>query len=293
MTTSTARTRLSPWLFLAPFLATFALVFVAPTVFAIVISLFRTRLIGGTTFVGFDNYLSAIGDPKLWHGLGTVLLMLGVQVPIMLVISILLSIAIDSGRLHGLRFFRIAIFMPYAVPAVVATLIWAFMYSTRYGLVGSINRTFGANLPDPLSVDFILGSIGNIVTWEYVGFNMLIFYSALRLVPITLYEAAAIDGASEWRVVRAIKLPALRGSLLVTIVFSVIGSFQLFNEPIILHALAPNSISTYFTPNIYAYSLSFAGQQLNYSAAIAIVVGLITILIAYLVRARGARGADR
>jgi multiple sugar transport system permease protein len=120
---------------------------------------------------------------------------------------------------------------------------------------------------------------------------MLIFYSALRTVPEELYEAAAIDGAGAWRTIRAVKLPALRGAVVIATIFSIIGSFQLFNEPNILRTLAPNVITTYYTPNMYAYNLSFAGQQFNYSATVAIVMGVITAVIAYVVQLRGSREA--
>lgn len=277
------------WGFIGPFVLVFALVFLAPIVYSIYLSLFRDQLIGGTTFVGLDNYEQALKDDQFWGSLGRVSLFLAVQVPVMLGIALLIALALDSGRLYGKTFFRIAIFLPYAVPAVVATLMWGFMYGTRFGLVGDINEAFGVRLPDPLSTDLVLASIGNIVTWEFVGYNMLIFYSALRIVPRSLYEAAEIDGAGQFRVIAAIKLPAIRGALVIATIFSIIGSFQLFNEPNILRQLARNAITTDYTPNFYTYSLSFNGQQHNYSAAVAIIMGLITMVIAYVVQLRGMR----
>ncbi|MER5301774.1 sugar ABC transporter permease [Streptomyces lasiicapitis] len=277
------------WGFVAPFALVFALVFLAPIAYSIYLSLFQDRLIGGTTFVGLDNYQRALDDPEFWEGLGRVALFLAVQVPIMLGIALLVALALDSGRLYGKSLFRISIFLPYAVPAVVATLMWGFMYGTRFGLVGDVNDAFGAELPDPLSPDLVIASIGNIVTWEFVGYNMLIFYSALRVIPHSLYEAAEIDGASQLRVITAIKLPAIRGALVIATIFSIIGSFQLFNEPSILQDLAPNAITTSYTPNLYTYSLSFNGQQQNYSATVAIIMGLITMVIAYVVQLRGMR----
>lgn len=277
------------WGFVAPFALVFALVFLAPIAYSIYLSLFQDRLIGGTTFVGLDNYQRALDDPEFWEGLGRVALFLAVQVPIMLGIALLVALALDSGRLYGKGFFRISIFLPYAVPAVVATLMWGFMYGTRFGLVGDVNDAFGADLPDPLSPGLVLASIGNIVTWEFVGYNMLIFYSALRVIPHSLYEAAEIDGASQLRVITAIKIPAIRGALVIATIFSIIGSFQLFNEPSILQDLAPNAITTSYTPNLYTYSLSFNGQQQNYSATVAIIMGLITMVIAYVVQLRGMR----
>lgn len=277
------------WGFIGPFAVVFAFVFLAPIVYSIYLSVFRTQLIGGTTFVGLDNYQQALQDDQFWASLGRVSLFLAVQVPIMLGIALLIALALDSGRLYGRDFFRIAIFLPYAVPAVVATLMWGFMYGTRFGLVGDINEAFGVTLPDPLSTDLVLASIGNIVTWEFVGYNMLIFYAALRVIPNSLYEAAEIDGAGQIRVITAIKLPAIRGALVIATIFSIIGSFQLFNEPNILRPLARNAITTDYTPNFFTYSLSFNGQQHNYSAAVAIIMGLITMVIAYAVQLRGMR----
>ncbi|MEV6208216.1 sugar ABC transporter permease [Kitasatospora sp. NPDC051914] len=284
-----SRRGLVGWGFIGPFLAVFALVFLAPIGYSIHLSLFQNRLIGGNSFVGFDHYRQAFEDPRFWSGFGRVALFLAVQVPVMLGIALLIALALDSGRLYGKGFFRITVFLPYAVPAVVATLMWGFLYGTRFGLVGDIDRAFGISVPDPLSPDLVLVGIGNIVTWEFVGYNMLIFYSALRVVPRSLYEAAEIDGAGPWRVITAIKLPAIRGALVIATIFSIIGSFQLFNEPSILKSLAPNAISTYYTPNLYTYSLSFSGQQQNYAATVAIVMGVLTMIVAYVFQLRGMR----
>ena len=158
------------------------------------------------------------------------------------------------------------------------------MYGAKYGLVGSFNGFFGTHL-DMLSPSVLLASIGNIVTWEFTGYNMLIFYSSLSTIPHSLYEAASIDGASEWQIIKSIKLPELKGSLAITVIFSIIGSFQLFNEPSIMQNMVPgNAINTYYTPNMYAYNLSFAGNQSNYAAALAITMAVITMAIAYVVQ---------
>lgn len=275
------------WIFVAPFMAVFVVVLVAPVLYSIYLSLFRKQLIGGNSFVGIENYTTALGDAQFWESLSRVALFLLVQVPIMLVLSLAAALIIDSGRLWFGSFFRIAVFLPYAVPAVVATLMWGFIFGTRFGLVGNVNDFFGIEIPAPLSSNWILAAIGNIVTWEFVGYNMLIFYAALKVIPSDLYEAASLDGAGQFRIVQHVKLPAIRGAIVIATMFSVIGSFQLFNEPNILKALAPNSISTYFTPNMYAFNLSFAGQQFNYAAAIAIIMGVITMVVAYAVQLAG------
>jgi multiple sugar transport system permease protein len=280
------------WGFVGPFMIVFAAMIIAPVVYALYLSLYRDQLLGGNAFVGLSNYLAVLQDPKFWESLGRVSLFFVVQVPIMLALALVAALALDSARLHGAAFFRIAIFLPYAVPGVVAALIWGFIYGDRFGLTGSINNLLGADILQPFSADWILPAIGNINTWEFVGYNMLIFYSALKVVPTELYEAAELDGAGQLRLITSIKIPALRGAIVIATVFSVIGSFQLFNEPNLLKVLAPNVISTYFTPNMYAYNLSFAGQQFNYAATVAIVMGVITGVIAYVVQSRGSRKED-
>ncbi len=262
----------------------FAFTLVVPLLYAAYLSLFQDRLIGGNSFVGLANYRQAVADPEFWSSVERVSLFLAIQVPIMLLLGLGAALALDSARLRWAPLYRLAIFLPYAVPAVVAALMWGFMYGNQFGLVANIDNYFHVTLPDPFSSGLVLASIGNVVTWEFVGYNMLIFYSALRVIPNELYEAAELDGASSWQVIRAIKLPALRPAILIASIFSVIGSFQLFNEPNILKPLAPNTISSYFTPNMYAYNLSFAGQEYNYSATIAIVMGIITVIIAYAVQ---------
>ncbi len=114
----------------------------------------------------------------------------------MLVLALGAALAIDSARLHASNFYRIVIFLPYAVPAVVAVLMWGYIYGDQFGLAGNINQLLGSEVLQPFIPQWMLLSIGNIVTWQFVGYNMLIFYSSLKTIPGELYEAASIDGAA-------------------------------------------------------------------------------------------------
>lgn len=184
----------SGWMFMAPFIVVFALVLLAPILYAVYLSLFETRMIGGSQFVGFDNFLRAFKDAQFWDGVLRILKFFAMQVPIMLGLALAAALAIDSSRLKGKNFFRIGIFVPYAVPAVVATLMWGFMFGDRFGLIGNLNEFFNINIPSLLSANLILLAIANIQIWTFTGYNMLIFYSSLRTIPEELYEAAELDG---------------------------------------------------------------------------------------------------
>lgn len=277
------------WCFIGPFLLVFLLTLVAPVLYAIYLSLYQTKLIGGTSFVGLANYVAAFHDPQFHTALWHVVLLFLVQVPIMLAVSTAAALALDSARLHFSRLFRISLFVPYAVPSVVAALMWGFIYGVNFGLVHDLNSLLGTDLPDPLTSSYILAALGNIITWEFIGFNMIILYSALTTVPRHRYDAAQIDGAGTFQIIRAIKLPAMRHAFVVTLIFALIGSFQLFSEPNVLKSLAPNSITSGFTPNMYVYNLSFSGQEFNYASAIAIAMGIITMIAAFVVQVLGMR----
>jgi multiple sugar transport system permease protein len=283
------RRALTGFLFFAPFLLVFLAVIVAPLVFALFLSLFRRRLIGGTSFVGLDNYVRAATDPQFLAGLGRVALFLVIQVPVMLLLALFVALAIDSRRVWWPKLFRLGVFVPYAVPSVVGALMWGFLYGGQFGLTGQVADALGADPPDLLGPQWMLPSLANIVTWQFVGYNMLILYAALRAIPQDLYDAAEVDGAGEFRKVWSVKLPALRPALLLATIFSVIGSFQLFTEPKVMSDLAPAVITTSYTPNLYAYELAFNGQLVDYSAAISVVLGLVTIVVAYVVQLTTAR----
>ncbi|MCD0446909.1 sugar ABC transporter permease [Glycomyces sp. A-F 0318] len=277
----TRRRALAGYLFVAPFMIVFAAMFAVPLIYAAYFSLFREQLVGGNVFVGLDNYARAFTDPAVWEGLGRVGAFFLLQVPAMLVVALALALALDTGLTRLSRFARLGVFVPYAVPGVIATLMWGFMYGPQFGPFAQLAEKIGVGVPDFLGADLMLGSLANIVFWEFTGYNMVILYAALRAVPGELYEAAAVDGAGQWRTAWSIKIPALRSALVVCMVFSIIGSFQLFNEPNLMQPLAPTVIDSSYTPNLYAYHLAFTGQEYNYAAAVSFVLGLIILVGSY------------
>jgi multiple sugar transport system permease protein len=279
--------------FAAPFLACFALLFVLPLGYAFYLSLFKNQLVGGTVFAGLSNYARAVTDGQFLAGVERVALFFVMQVPLMLALALLAALAIDSGLLRLARLFRLGIFIPYAVPAVVATLMWGYLYGPDFGPAAQLAAKLHIGAPDFLGSTLMLPSIGNVVTWEYIGYNMLVLYAALQTVPRELYEAAAVDGAGAWRTAWSIKVPALRPALLLCLMFSVIGSFQLFTEPNLLQVVSPTVIGANYTPNLYAYSLAFTSQEPDYAAAVSFLLGLVMVIISYVVLFAASRRSRR
>jgi len=210
----------------------------------------------------------------------------------MLGLALFIALALDSFRARGSKAIRLLVYMPYAVPAVVATLMWGYLYGPDFGPLAQMARALGFGTPEFLSAENVLGSMMNIVTWEFVGYNMIIMYAALRSIPGELYEAAEIDGAGQFRLAWSIKIPAIRPAILLTVIFSVIGSFQLFTEPSLLSIIAPNVVINSYTPNFYAYNLAFVNQELNYAASIAFLLGIVIAVLSYIVQL-GAQRRER
>ena len=289
------RVSIVPYLFVAPFLLLFAAFLVAPLVYALYTSVFRDTLVGGRQFVGFANYLRVAVDSNFWGGVSNLLFFGATQVPIMLGLALTLGIVLDRGALHARGLFRLGFFIPYAVPSVVAALVWGYIYGPAFGPFSQLAKGLGLPPPDFLSDRTMLFSLANIVTWEFTGYNMIIYYAALKAIPPDLREAAVMDGAGAWQYALFVQLPMLWPAILLTIIFSINGTLQLFNEPYLMRSIAPAVINTHYTPNIYAYYLSAANQQYNYAAAVSFVLGLIIAVIAgaFTLATRRGEGASR
>ena len=284
---------ITAYLLITPFILVFIGMVIAPLVYAGFLSLFQTRLVGGEQFVGIANFGKALTDPLFLGGVGRVTVFLLIQVPIMLGLALAFALAIDSGRMRGSRFSRLAIFVPFAVPGVVATMMWGYLYGDDFGPIAQTIRNVGLPAPNLLSEEFMLPSMMNIVIWSFVGYNMIIMYAALRAIPSELYEAAEIDGAGAIRIAWSIKIPAIRPAIMLTVIFSIIGSFQLFTEPRLLSTIAPNVIGTAYTPNLYAYPLAFTFQDINYAAAVAFLLGFVIMIVSYVVQLSGRKSESR
>jgi len=276
----------APALFIAPFGVFFSLFFLVPIGYAIYESLFAVHSSGlglgptTTRFSGLANYRDALSSPPFLQGILRVLLFGVVQIPIMLAVAVFLALLIDSVAARFRRFFRLAFFLPYGIPGVIAAILWSFLYLPGLSPIVGVLRSLGFGTVDFLGVHTVLWSIANIVTWEYTGYNMLIVYAALQAVPRELYEAARMDGASEWKVAARVKLPMVAPAIGLTAVFSIIGSLQLFSEPQVLRAVTTNIPSTY-TPNLNAYTQAFTFNNPNEAAAMAVLLAVGTFILSF------------
>lgn len=278
------RRTLTPYAFLTPFLIPFVLFTLVPVGYAFWQSLHKTERTGGTfghtqsVFAGLEQYGDVVREPFFGDSLLRVGLFAVVQIPVMLLFALALALLLDSTVARLKRFFRLVYFVPYGIPGVVAALMWAFLYDPRLSPLVDLMKSAGVQA-DLLGSHFILFSIGNVVTWTYTGYNMLILYSALQALPADIGEAARVDGAGGWTIVSRIKVPLIRPALVLTGVFSIIGTFQLFTEPQVFRSISTSVTSTY-TPNLAAYSLA-SGDNYSEAAALSVLLAVVTFLLSF------------
>ncbi|MCT9818829.1 sugar ABC transporter permease [Microbacterium sp. W1N] len=266
-------------LFTVPFGVLFLLFYLIPIGYAIWQSMLVIERDGTygqpkQVFGGFAQYALVLQNAPFWESVWRVLLFGVVQVPVMLGLALLFALLLDSPLVKGRRFFRLAFFAPYAVPGVIAAIMWGFLFSPNLSPFTDVTRAI-----DFLSPELVLWSIANVVTWVYVGYNMLIIYSALLAIPQEVYEAARIDGAGQWRIAWSIKIPMVAPALVLTTIFSIIGTLQLLAEPQVFRSFSA-AVSSTFTPNMTVYATN-AVPNTSLAAAFSVVLALATFVLSF------------
>lgn len=285
------RPRIAPYLFSAPAIILYVAFTVIPLGYAFGSSFFAQRLTGGgilgtrqTVFVWFENYADVLTNASLVAGLGRLALYGIIAVPLTLGLALLFALLLDANGTRLKRFGRTAIFIPYAVPGVVAALMWGFMYLPATSPFSYVTRAIGLGTIPFLERGGLYGSIANITIWGGIGFNMLVIYTALRSIPNEMIEAARIDGASEIQVALRIKVPLVGPALILTSVFALLGALQLYGEPAMLMPLT-NSISTTWAPLMTIYRDAFVLDNLSSAAAASMVLAIGTAAVSLTVLA--------
>jgi len=262
-------------IFIAPHMLMLGLFMLVPTVFAIYTSLYTSKLVGGTTFSGLANYAIVLQSGAFWDGVGRVLLFAVIQVPVTIAIAFFFAAIFDAGIVRGSRFFRTVFFVPFAVPGVVASVMWSFLLLPGFGPYAEIGQALGLGKINFFSSQLILPTIILIVIWEFTGYNMTILFTSLKSIPREVTEAAIVEGASLWRIILTIKLPMVMPSVVMLVFLNTVGALQLFTEPSILAAFQPQAISFGFTPSLFVYNTAVGSGEYNLGAAAAVVLALI------------------
>jgi multiple sugar transport system permease protein len=282
----TAPRQAAPYAFVAPALIVFIAVIAIPIGYTVYLSLEKTHVTGlglgpgarTQIFAGLSNYASGLSDPEFIAALERVLVYSVILVPVMLGLALLFALLLDTPRVRFQRFARLSIFLPYAVPIVIGSLLWGFLYLPTVSPFPTILSHLGLSMPNLFAGHIIFFSVANIGVWGGTGFNMIVMYTALRSVPRELYEAARLDGASEVQIALRVKVPMIAPALWLTGVFSVIATLQVFNEPNTLSPLT-NTISPVWMPLMMIYNLAFNENNIYEAAALSIILAVAMYIL--------------
>lgn len=275
--TPAARDRLAGYAFVGPFLLVYAGVLVVPLVMGLFISLHRADLFGRREWIGLGNYAEALNDPVLHQALGNTALLTLLIVPPLTAIALLLALALNRAGAFA-AMMRGVFFSSLVLSVTIVTLIWRFILTPDAGLIAEgLEAAGAAPIPFLSDPDLVIPAIAITTLWWSLGFPVMLILAGLQQVPGDIYEAAALDGAGRWTVLRRITLPAIRRTLLLVVMLQTAAQLQLFGQAQLLTGGGPGGASR--TIVLYIFEVSFGRWELGYATAIAeLLFGMILAL---------------
>ncbi len=270
---------LTALLFILPSLIGFTLFYAVPAVRGVWISFTNWDLVRPAKFVGFENYAKLLQDPDFWNALKVTVYYVLLNIPLQTILAMV--IAVMMSRLTKSMLVRGLIILPWLMPPVVVALIWLWLLDPNIGIINTGLRALGLPMVPFLGVpELAMPTIAMINIWEYVGYTALLIFAGLQSIPGSVYEAAAIDGASESQMFWKVTAPLLRPVLVFVVVTSVIGSFQIFDTIAVTTKGGP--VNATKVMNWYIYEQAFTRFNMGYATALSMVLFLILIFISLL-----------
>lgn len=273
----------SAYLFLAPAMTAIFVFFFLPVLAALVMSFtdFDIYSLGDMSrarFIGFSNYLNLFQNPLFWKALGNTAYFVVVGVPLSIMTSMLVALALNSKLTRFKSLFRFSYFLPVVTTLVAVAVIWRYIYHPRFGLANYLLNLIGIKPVDWLgNPHWAMPALIIMAVWKGFGYNMIIFVAGLQNIPETLYEAARLDGANGWQEFRNVTIPMLSQTTGFVTITTLIGYCQFFAEPYVMTDGGP--LNSTLSIVLLMYKEGFKFWRMGYSAAIAFILfGIILIL---------------
>ncbi|MEU7825038.1 sugar ABC transporter permease [Catellatospora sp. NPDC049133] len=276
-----------PYVLIAPFFILFAIFGLFPLIFNGVVALRTWRLDDPAQdgWAGLANFEKLLTDEDFWNALyntfGIFVLSTVPQLFLALCVAFLLN-----RRLRGQTWFRVSMLLPYITPLTASTLVFLVVFGRDYGVANWVLSVFG--MDDP--IDWRAGklqswvAIATMVNWKWIGYNALLYLSAMQTIPRDIYEASALDGATSWKQLWRITVPMILPVVIFTVVLSTIGGLQLFTEPMLLDAnpasASGGSNGEWQTIAQLIYKVGWKNLNLGYAAAMSWALFLVIVLVA-------------
>jgi len=274
----------APYLFVSPFFLMFAAFMLYPVLFSLVISFHEWNGVGPMVWRGLDNYARLAHDQAFIQSFINSAIIFVMYVPAMTALALVLAALLNSAYLRARALWRAAIFLPYVTAVVAVGFTFALLFDRDFGLLNLVLVAVGLPKVDWLLLPALARlSVSTLVTWRWLGYNMVIMLGGLQNIPGELYEAATIDGAGVLRSFLSITIPLMRPVILFAVVLSTIGTFSLFTEPYVLFqgTSGAGPARATLTPVLHLYHNAFGFLKFGYASAIAYVYfGVLFVLTA-------------
>ncbi|HEY2320804.1 MAG TPA: sugar ABC transporter permease [Solirubrobacteraceae bacterium] len=271
---------LAGWAFVAPAVILIAVFALIPIGWSLLLSLQSTNLIAPAHYVGLANYRALTKDPAFRSAIGHTLVYTVLFVPISVGGALGIAVALNR-KIRGIRFYRLAVFVPLVTSTVATGLIFLWLLDPTFGLVNYVLHLLGLPqqqfLQDPNQALYCIVAM---TVWSWVGFDVIIYLAALQGIPQDLLEASEMDGASRWATFRSIVLPLLGPATLFIVVWSTINALQLFDEIYVSTRGGPLGSTTVIV--YYLYQQAFQFFNGGYGAAIAYVLFVAILIVTLL-----------
>lgn len=286
MTSTRSRPRIrardiAPYLFIAPFFVLFLVFGVFPLGFSFWLSLHQWEPAAGLAamrWVGLDNYAFALTDPWFHRSLWNTLWFVVVSGVPQHLVALPLAYFIHTSFKRSRNAVVGAYFAPYITSSVAIALIFSTLLSKDFGV---LNALLGTHIDWLGDADYARPAIAFVVFWRYLGWNMVLYLSALQTIDPTLYEAARLDGASRWQQFRYITLPLLRPMMYFAITLTIIGNLQLFEEPFILVDAESGVATSVMTTAMFMYRLAFSDGDFGTASAVSWLLFLVIVALSW------------
>lgn len=234
----------------------------------------------GQPFVGLGNYVTIARDTRFWGALGHTALFTGLSVALELVLGLIFALAMNRA-FRGRGLVRVAVLVPWAIPTVVAALLWRFIFDAQAGIANAVLVNIGA-IHEPIVwfvhavtawVPVILADV-----WKTTPFVALLLLAGLQNIDPALYEAASVDGAGPWWKLTRITIPLLRPAILLVLIFRTLDAFRVFDLIYVLTGGGPGTSTEPIA--LYTFNVLLQNLQFGYGAALSVVIFLITFALA-------------